>query len=402
VIDGDPRQPIEFKPVALGRRRRRFDPTLVGVIVVAIGLAVAVVKPWDLATPTDGLTELPAGPSASAGLSPRPISTDHPAPREVQQPLAWGDIASIVRKRDTWGVRAIVRTPSRTLAGTRTPYEERWAPVTSTGVTGSRAIVQVADRAIVALGITFPDGDTPLDVRIWRRSAGGALYWLDARPVGQAPAQGGLIYAPPTTDPGSLVWGAGEYRIDALTGAGTIQRFDVDIPDRYENVRPSSIDPPVASELVPSSQVDPTGVPVGPFATIDRIGVPLESVGGVPLDEARAWLDSEAGSGRVPADRVSVAYLPRATGLGVRLPDGAKVRAAAITRLAPGPLINGPTPIGGGIIDRRDADPWVVFAARRGDAWAPGIYRIDVTWSDESGLHDAAWHIELRPGPGEG
>jgi hypothetical protein len=317
----------------------------------------------------------------------------------VQQPLAWGDIASIVQQRATWGVRAIVRTAGRTSAGTRTSFEEHWAPVASTGVTGARVAVQVADQAIVALGITFPDGSTPLDVRIWRRSAGGALYWLDAKPVGRIPAQGGFIYAPPTTDPGSLVWGAGEYRIDALTSAGTIERFDLDLPDRYEYVRPSSIDPPVATELVPSSQVDPAGVAVGPFATIDRIGVPLESVGGVPLDEAGAWLDAEAGSGRAPADHVAVTYLPRATGLGVRLPDGATVRAAAITRLAPGPLINGPPPIGGGIIDRRGADPWVVFASRRGDAWAPGIYRIDVTWSDGQGLQAAAWHIELRPGP---
>ena len=402
VTEGDPRQPIEFKPVELGRRRRRFDPTLIGVIVVALGLAVAIVKPWDVALTTDGLTELPPGPTASGGPPPRPIATDHPAPRVAQEPLAWGDIASIVQQRSTWGVRAILRTPGRTSAATGTSFEERWAPVRSTGIGGSRVIVLAADQAIVALGITFPDGSAPLDVRIWRRSTGRSLYWLDVHPVGRTPAQGGLIYAPPTTDPGSPVWGAGEYRIDALTSGGTIERFDLGIPDRYENVRPSSVEPPVVTELVPSSQVDPMSVPVGSFATIDRIGVPLESVGGAALDEAAAWLDTEAGSGRASADHVAVAYLPRATGLGVRLPDGATVRAAAITRLVPGPLINGPTPIGGGIIDRRDDVPWVVFAARRGEAWAPGIYRIDVTWSDESGLQAAAWHIELRPGPGVG
>jgi hypothetical protein len=60
---------------------------------------------------------------------------------------------------------------------------------------------------------------------------------------------------------------------------------------------------------------------------------------------------------------------------------------------------NAPTPLAGGIVDGRDADPWVVFDARRGDAWAAGVYRIDVTWSDDAGVHDASWHIELRPGP---
>ena len=43
-----------------------------------------------------------------------------------------------------------------------------------------------------------------------------------------------------------------------------------------------------------------------------------------------------------------------------------------------------------------------MFAARRGDAWAPGVYRIQVKWSDDAGLHHASWHLELRPGPSTG
>ena len=115
-----------------------------------------------------------------------------------------------------------------------------------------------------------------------------------------------------------------------------------------------------------------------PFATIDRVGLALESVDGPALDEAAAWLDTEPGSGRVPADRVAVAYLPRATGLGVRLagriadPVGRRSTASRPARSRAAP-----TRVGGGIIDRRDADPWVVFAARRGEAWAPGVYRIE-------------------------
>lgn len=402
MTDRDPRQPIEFEPVSVGRRDRRFDPALLWVIVVAIGLTAAVLKPWDVGS--RGTAEVPpiAQPSSKIAPSARPIPPEAAVAAARAPSLTWTDIASIIRPHGAWGVRAILRSPSRTATGARAVYDERWTPITTTGPSGPRAVMQVGERAIVAIGITFPDGSAPLDVRIWRRTRGGSLFWLDAAPIGRLPAQGGLIFAPPLSDPGAPGWGAGEYRIDALIGGGVIQRFELDIPDRYEQVRPSSIDPPFATELVSSFQVNPASVPVGPFATIDRVGLPLDSLGGAPLDAVGAWLDTDAGSGRVPVNHVAIAYLPRATGLGVRLPDGATVRAASISRLAPGPFINGPAPIGGGIIDGRNADPWVVFAARRGDAWAPGVYRIDVAWSEDGGLREAAWQIELRPGPSTG
>ncbi len=397
---------MEFEPVALGRHRRRVDPLAIGMVVVAIALAAAVLKPWDLANPRERSTVTDAEQTAGTDASGMPRQSEpavsaspDPPMRIATPPLTWADIATVGESHDAWGVRAFAPASTGTSTATRSPFVARWSPVISIGRSGPRAIVQPRDRSIVALGLTFPNGRAPLDVRIWRRSAAGVLYWLDARPIGREPAQGGLVFAPPTTDPGSPGWGPGEYRVDALTADGTIERFELDIPDRYEQVRPSSIDPPEATELVSASQVDPTSLPVGAFATIDRAGYPLDSVGGPALDEAGAWLDTEPGSGRIPADRVAVAYLPRATGLGVRLPDGSVVRAASIERLTPNLLRNPPTPVGGGIIDRRDTDPWVVFAARHGEAWAPGIYRMSVTWQGPDGIQEAAWHVELRPGP---
>jgi hypothetical protein len=401
----DPRQPIEFEPVALARRRR-VDPLVLGVIAVALGIAAAVLKPWDLATPAADPARLGAAPSLGPTRTDGPArsapsgSTKPATPAPVMEiPLTWDEIATIGQPHDAWGVRVIVRASSQASGGTLLSLDERWSPISSTGVSAPRVVVQPGDREIVGLGLTFPEGRTPLDVRFWRRSSTGALYWLDSRPVARDLARGGAVFVPPTTDPGSPTWGAGEYRIDALIADGTIERFELDIPDRYDNVRPSSIDPPAPSELVASSLVDPSSIPVGPFATIDRVGWSLASTGGVPLDEAGAWLDTAAGSGRAPTDRVAVAHLPRATGLGVRLPDGSLVRAASLTRLAPEPFASGPTRIGGGIIDRRNEDPWVVFPARGGGAFAAGTYRIDVTWSDGSRLRQSAWHVELVPGP---
>lgn len=401
MTDSDPRQPITFEPVSLSGRRRRFDPARIGVVLVAAGLVLAIIKPWAGVSPaTDALAEA-GSPTPAADGSTGPAQTD-PAMLDTTpsgfEAIAWEDVASVVRSRSEWGIRTIVRVPGSVASASGSRYDDRWRPIDAAG-TEPGTVLSVGDRVIVGLGLTFPDGMVPLDVRIWRRSAQGRLYWLDARPLARPPAEGGLIFTPPPTDPGAPAWGAGEYRIDALLGGGMIARFTVFVPDRYENVRPSSVDPPFPTELVPPTEVDPSEVPVGPFATIDRRGWPLESVAGPPLDDAAAWLDTEPGTGKVPSDRVAVAYLPRATGLGVRLPDGSVVRSAAISRLAPDPLANGPTPVGGGVIDRRGADPWVVFAARRGDAWAPGVYRMDITWANDEGLHEASWHVELRPGP---
>ena len=394
----DPRQSVEFEPVALRRRRRRIDPAVIGAAVVVAAVLVAVVKPWG------GTTADPANvdPSSAAEASSRPVASvaSIDAATVVARPaLAWSDVSAAIEPRDGWGIRAILAEPGPTSSDGGTTYSERWIAVHDGSDGYLPAVLSIGDRSLVAIGLTYPSGQAPLDVRIWRRSSTGTLYWVDARPVARDPAQGGLIFVPPPSDPGAPAWGAGDYRIDLLIGSGDIRHIDVAIPDRYENVRPSSVDPPQVAEVVTGSAADPSAVPPGLFATIDHVAVPMEAVSGPPLDEAAAWLDTEPGSGRAPEDRVAVESLPRATGLGVRLPDGSRVRSASFERLAPGPMRNPPTPLGGGIIDRRDADPWVVFAARRGDAWAPGVYRIDVTWSDAAGLHDGSWHIELRPGP---
>lgn len=373
---------------------------MVAALVVA-ALAVAVVKPWGGDTTATAVAEA-SPPSPVADPSSKPIGNASPVPAtaiSARPQVGWSDLAPVMVSRDEWGIHAILGTPGRTSTGTRTTYSERWSPLRERADDDPIAVLQLGDSSLVALGISYPNGQAPLDVRIWRRSSTGTLYWVDARPVARMPAEGGLVFVPPPSDPGAPAWGAGEYRIDLLLAEGDVRHIEVAIPDRYENVRPSSFDPPKVTEIVTGSAADPSVVPPGLFATIDHIAFPIESVGGPSLDAAAAWLDTEPGAGRVPADRVAVATLPRATGLGVRLADGARVRAASIERLAPGPMRNGPMAIGGGSIDRRDAEPWVVFAARRGDAWAAGVYRIDVAWSDDTGVHDASWHIELRPGP---
>ena len=80
------------------------------------------------------------------------------------------------------------------------------------------------------------------------------------------------------------------------------------------------------------------------------------------------------------------------------LPPGSVVRSATVKRLAPNAL---PAPAhaveGGSPADDRTSH--VLFRPASGGVWTPGVYQLAVVWADADGLHDRAWHAELRPGP---
>jgi hypothetical protein len=274
---------------------------------------------------------------------------------------------------------------------------ERWYPLPTEGDNAQPILVDSNDRGILALGVTFPPAQTPLDVRIWRRTDAG-LEWVDTEPLDPVPSGGAFLYRRPGVYPGMpQTWGSGAYRIDVLVD-GSVRRFEMAIPDRFSNLpnparRPSLRDQgsPFAHRALLSE------LPVGLFATVDGVAVPLEGSEGEPLDEASAWLDVDPGTGREPRSFVARAYLPRATGLGVALPARSVVMTASMTRLAPEPMSVEPQRVDAGA-DGRTASAIALFRAPGGSGWEPGVYRVSVRWGDVEGLHDASWHVELRPG----
>jgi hypothetical protein len=194
-------------------------------------------------------------------------------------------------------------------------------------------------------------------------------------------------------------WGSGEYRVDVLVD-GSIRRFGIAIPDRFSNVPVEPVRPSLRDlgRLAPPTRALLTELPVGVFATVDGVAVPLEGSEGDPLDEAAAWLDVDPGTGREPRSFVASAFLPRATGLGVALPARSVVMAASVTRLAPDRMPVDPQRVDPDA-DGRTASAIALFRAPGGSGWEPGVYRVSVRWGDVEGLHDATWHVELRPGP---
>jgi hypothetical protein len=397
---------VEFDPVRV-RRRRRLDPVVLGIGVALVGVMVAVAKPWEGgagATNADRATTAhsSASPDAAAQRSgsrrtprptPPPITTDGlPMP-------AWEDIQGVVGSHPESGILALTGHVSRfTGSGVDVGLAASWVPVerAAAGV-GPNPRVRMGDASVLALGVTFPAGDAPRDVRVWLERTGGGHEWIDVVPVVR-PAADDPIVLMRLSDSGSIEpFEAGHYRLDLLDKA-RIDRIAVGVADSTGTIPGPSPWPVTESRLVPADRSDPSAVRFGLFATVDGFAVSLPVAQSRPLDEVDAWdaTRAEPAAGTTPA--VVTAFLPRATGLGVMLTSHASVELALLSRLAPTPLVPVP-PVRGGISDIQGRTPYVVFGGPDGRALEPGVYALSVSWTDAGGLHASTWHVELRPGP---
>lgn len=393
---------VDFEPVKLDPRRRRIDPVVIGAIVVVVALATAVLKPWEpheAAAPAapSPIAARASGLPGASGRPPVPAASPSAslAPGFLAMPT-WAEVGPAVAEREEWGIWTIVVDQTARVIGV-TSYSERWFPL-SRSPGSETTFGDDLDRAIVALGITFPPSDAPLDARIWRVHDDGRLEWVDAHAIDPVPSRGAFLFVRPgTADAAVRAWGAGHYRIDVLVD-GAVRRFSFEIPAAGGPVAQSDPWPIPEPGLVEASAADPSGIQIGMFATVDGYGVPLAAAAGDALDATGAWLDVDPGTRQAPRSHVARAYLPRATGLGVMLAPGSTVRSAWLQRLAPDDPFDPPS-LGGGLSNIHSRQPYVVFAAPDGGAWTPGVYAITVTWADGAVSHTETWHAELRPGP---
>lgn len=389
----------EFEPVKLGPRRRRIDPVAVGVVVVAVALVVAVVKPWGDAGP--GIAGGPSPATASPSAQPPAISA-----RGALAPPAWSDLLPVISRRPAWGIRTIViGSATEASSGPSQRYAERWVAADVAGGGGATAVVDGRAAAIVALGITFPPAETPLAVRIWLDRAGGELEWIDARPVDEVPVRGAYLFLRRSMAGAAVrAWEPGRYRVDVLVG-DDIRRIDVEIPDRFGMLPDPEPWTGGVPRIVALDGSGLEGLPVGLFAQVDGAAdpaavslVPLASTAGPALDETGAWLDlAPLATDQETRWAVARTYQPRAIRLGVVLPPSSTVRSSVVRRLAPfddTTGIVGETTTGSG-----DNLSFVAFAPAGGATWRPGVYALTVVWEDGDGAHDRTWHAELRPGP---
>jgi hypothetical protein len=400
--------PAEFQPVTVGPRGRRFDPVILGVVVAVVALALAVVKPWDLGSAASLASAAPSASTVAVAPNASPTTAPSPEPLDpLTVPPTWSDVVSAVSRRTDWGIRTIVvgsRTPPASSAAspgaspvTTSPYTERWFPAVARAG-DDLAIVDEPDGSIVALGLTFPPNETPLDARIWLVHTGGELEWLDVRPVNDVPARGLYLFLRRGPDGAAMTtWAPGQYRIDVLVG-GAIRRIDVFLEDRTHQLPEPDPWPVVAP---PSTQFDPStlvGRATGLFIQTDSAVTSLPAEPGPPLDEVGAWLDVDT-SGGVEGPQTFVARTDQSgiVQVGVVLPSYSTVSEATVHRLAPFDDTAGT--VRWTAIGSLSPISYVAFGPGHGATWRPGVYAITVRWVDSLGAHGSTWHIELRPGP---
>jgi hypothetical protein len=396
---------VEFEPVKLGPRRRRLDPLAIGAALVALGLIAAVLKPWSAQTePASGAPDaalVSRAPSPGAPATPaasQSVATPPPTPPTSTAALAsWDRVRPAVAAHESWGIRAIVARPAGLLgpAGDLR-FDEVWNPLTDLAGGTPTVDIEPDDETVVAVGITFPPAHTPLDVRIWLVRRNG-FDWVDTRPVDTDPAGGAFLYRVGGEGPTFRNWQAGRYSVDVLVDGG-IRRFGFTLPNRFEIVPTDPAPRASPADLVDPDSTDLGGLPIGPFVTARGVAVPLRERSGPPMTETDAWLDLDPGTLGAPRPRVAAAYLPAATGLGVKLAKGSVVRSATIQRLAPAASQLNPALVLD-VFDPGHPNSTVLFRALDGRAWSPGTYELSVGWLGRVGVHQESWLIELQPGP---
>ncbi len=383
MID-DPRGPVQFDPVRIGPRRRRFDPLLLGVLAVVVALGAAIVKPWESAPAgVASSSASPSGPGSGATASSSPATQS--APSALPAPLDADVVLGAITDRDAYGLGAIVASG----AG----YIEHWAPVT----TFTQPNVELGSLPpVVALAITTPDDQVPLDVRIYRFVADGSWAWLDAPPLASDRPAAALVFEPPRIGgaPGST-WAPGDYRIELLTPE-RILRMNVAVLDDRGIVGPGlPFLPPVATPH--RDPILQTQLAFGPFVVVGDVA---QSVGGSPVAPDGtvhdAWLDLPPPGATTAAHRMVRAAFG-VSAFGIALPGGSTDVSAGIEQLAPDQqaIYSGFEPVYES--DRSDTPPYVIYHPI-GTTWSPGVYSLTASWAGPRGRSTATWEITVFPG----
>jgi hypothetical protein len=389
---------VSFAARAVRPPRRRIDPLSVGVAAVVVGIGFLVVKPWQGPVPAARSSITEAAPSAAASVAAPTggvAATAAPQGGPGAPYLDWAEVAEVVQRHDQWGARTIVQTVGPEAAGATSDVAERWAPLRA----GASAVGLPSEEwAVLALGITFPATDAPVDVRVLRAMSDGTWRWLDAQPIADAPI-GSFLFLPPAVDGRTpMAWPAGDYAFSILA-RGQVTTVELPLTGRFGRVPLAPPDPVPDPRLRGAGLTDLGSLQPGAFVISDGIATHLDVDGdGGTLGPAEAWLAPDADE-FAPA-LAARWFAPRANGLGVIIPSDGTGLEAKIERVYP-PAdreLDAPATRGTRITGLGIEMPYVIFSSPAGRPYAPGLYRIDARWTNADGPVSATYHVELEPG----
>jgi hypothetical protein len=341
--------------------------------IVAVGLLVALLKPWGDGRPTETrpftTPPPPAAPASTLFLRPYvPELFGATPPDPAWELWAAGGVT---------GIR-FVGPPDGFVA----PPPSTGGPA-ATAIIGGPVIELGSSEDLAAIGINRPAGVDLGAVRLWRFSDGGSPVRIDLAELESPwPVDHFSVFgrrsgnAPPGAVPG---WEPGLYRLDLL----------IDPVDRIRTlllvVRPGIdqlLDPPVAR-----------GVPEPDLRLLKRLpdAATIWSYGTLLTGWSRPVAPADCRVAEIwrardiddPCHPISVG---RSTIVGVNLPRGRMVTSIAIRQVDPLP-----GPIEGKVSTSVDGRAGLALIHVPPPGLPDGIYRLDVATSDGATLH---WYLE--------
>ena len=383
-----------------GEGDRRFR-TLILVVIVLAFVGVAFVKPWEPR-------------NASPAPSPTPTATASPAP--TQEPVTaidWALASKVVADRDAWGLRALVLedalstgatpggSPSTASAQPRTLVDrlaEVWVdakpsdlgapkpkPVDGT-VVSDAVLVPTGGNAIAAIGVTSPNRQPVLDVRLWRIVNGSATR-LDVRDLpGTDPGIDRLLI-PPASLNTTGGWPAGTYQFDILVGQRVVS-LTMFLPARPHNQAVINRVASIVSAMPPGLFV------VRPEQSIVQGNLSVQMIPTAAVDasaSAGAWLALQGGSAAGGGSSADLSADPSILAIGVHGAAGDALTSQILVSLAPVAQAAGTT--SGVVVTAATGDVGIFELPSTG--LAAGLFRIDTGWHTPTSWVPRSWFLDV-------
>jgi hypothetical protein len=381
-----------LEPVGGSGRRR----ALAALLAMGGFAALVLLRPWPDAQPQ------PASHSAAAAAIATASAHVPPAPSPsradgVSLESASGALASILEDRDAWGIRAIVAGP-----GGGPQVEEVWAPF-GAGDPSRAVLLRTGEAPVLAIGVTSPPAQTPLDVRVWR--AWGEQHHFVPVDFLDLPGTTDDILLPPENAGDGRVWQPGRYVVQLLLPTSAV-RADIEVPGKPEPVPAGRYRAPLPSSVAVARELGGVGYTGALALLLTERGTPtLLCVDGSPgrtLDGAAAWLAVRRGV-EPAAPCFGSPQIDGPHAFTLVLPDGHTITSASLVRLDPvvrelgsvPPLV---APLPGS--PREPSKRVALFRNEDGRPWPPGTYRIDAEWRDRDGEHSGSWLLNSFPSTG--
>ena len=404
--------------MAAGWRRhatpRRVAGGATGIAVLAMVAAAVALPLGPLGPSPSGAT---AAPAASGGPVPSAVSSvaaDTPLLHPVR-------VATGIRYRDGWGIRALTIADDSPPATAESPamLQEFWTMIPwldAAGVADEGPVTtlpgpltfQTGDRPVLAIGITSPDRKVPLDARVWRVEGGDLPQRIVPKVMAAEP--GRTIWLPTTPQGETLsAWPPGLYRIDLIV-ARRIVRVSLRVPGVEETERrvgsEPAPDPRLATmpdeDIIKGLEQKLVNESFTGFVVTGGEVNPLPRATDRARDELTSWLDPVLpGRGRGFAERArfgSIVVGTSATAIGWILPAGAEALQTDLWMLAPREEELRVQTTALRVARGSSFADAVLVRPVAGARWPAAVYRLEASWQEHGGgVAYASWHVDLTP-----